>query len=425
MIFLPRKTWRLAPLCLLLLAALLISAILAACDTAKPDDKTYSLVTVFPASGADAAVGQAMQRAVDLAVKQNAALGKGYTLTVTHVDEASVSDAGSAAQVVANAHVLGVVGPFRSDTAVTLLPTVAQSGVVTISPTATLPGLTQATAAAAEGLDFAKLHPKGKAVAFFRMAPADTVLGRAAADLAVAPAAAHGLAAQSLFVVDDGTPSGKAESAAFIQELKAQHGAVAGQQSLTSDATSGQSNAQSIVSSIVEANPNAVFFAGDIASGAKLRSTLSLTGAPQLPILAVGAIANDPSWAATVGVVPAAAYTTAILPAPDLSALKDASAKTFASAYAAAYPDNDLLPQSALAYDAAMDEITAIKSLVTAGKPLTRAAVLGAVASAKYPGVTGTLAFDANGDRTPALGLAVYTCDIKGAWKYQTGLSGH
>lgn len=418
---LPRKTWRLAPLCLLLVAAWM-SVALAACNVNKPDDKTYTIATVLPATGADAAVGQAMQRAVDLAVKQNAALGKGYTLTVAHADEASVSDANAAAQVIAGSHVLGIVGPFSSDTAVTLLPVVEQNGVVTISPTSSLPGLTQSAAATAEGLDFAKLHPKGKAVAFFRMAPTDTALGVAAADLSVAAPSSHGLGAHSCFVVDDGTPSGKAESAAFIQELKAKHGSVAGEQSLAAGATNGQSNAQSIVTSIVEADPDAVFFAGSAAAGAELRGTLSLTGAPQLRILTAGAIANDPSWATTVGVVPAAAYTTAILPAPDLSTLTDPGAKGFASAYAAAYPGKDLLPQSALAYDAAMDEINAVKSLISKGKPLTRAGVLAAVASAKYAGTTGAVAFDANGDSTTPLGFAVYSCDVKGAWTYQTSV---
>lgn len=418
----PRKTWRLAPLCLLLLVAWM-SVVLAACNVNKPEDKTYIIATALPSTGVDGAVGQAMQRAVDLAVKQNSALGKGYILTVAHVDEASVTDANAAAQVMATSHVLGIVGPFSSDTAVTMLPVVEQNGVVTISPTASLPGLTRSDAATAEGLDFAKLHPKGKAVVFFRMAPMDTALGTAAADLSVAPSSAHGLGAHSLFVVDDGTPSGKAESVAFIQELKAKHGAVAGQQSLAAGAISGQDNAQSIVSSIVEANPDAVFFAGSPAAGAELRSTLSLTGAPQLRLLTAGAIANNPSWATTVGVVPAAAYTTAILPAPDLSALTTPDAKRFTSAYAAAYPGNDLLPQSALAYDAAMDEINAIKSLISTGKPLTRAGVLAAVASAKYAGVTGTVAFDANGDSTAPLGFALYTCDIKGAWTYQTSIA--
>jgi len=55
-----------------------------------------------------------------------------------------------------------------------------------------------------------KIHPSGKPLAFFRLAPTDDALGKSAADLAVAPTASHGLAAHSVFLVDDATASGKA-----------------------------------------------------------------------------------------------------------------------------------------------------------------------------------------------------------------------
>lgn len=410
------KTWRPAPLIFVLLIALLMAG-MSACGTRAPSDKTLTLAAVFPAAGADAAVGQAMQRAVDLAVRQNTSLPNGYTLTVTHFDEASIGGDALAASISADQHLVGIVGPFDSQTALAMLPTIAPSGIVTISPTATLPGLTRADQAAAEGIAYAQLHPKGTPAVFLRLPQTDDAMGKTAADLAVAPPSAHGLGARSAFIVDDGTPSGKALAAAFKHELVARQGTVAGQQSLVTDP---QDNTQAIVSAIVEAAPDIVFFAGGIAAGADLRGTLSLTGVPQLPLLTAGPIADDPTWSATVGVVPASAYTTAILPARDLSALP--AAKPFVSAYQSAFPGKDLLPQSALAYDAAMDEITAIKSLLSAGKPVTRAAVLAAVAAAKYPGVTGTLAFDTNGDNTTPLGYSVYTCDTKGAWQYQARL---
>lgn len=118
----------------------------------------------------------------------------------------------------------------------------------------------------------------------------------------------------------------------------------------------------------------------------------------------------------------ASAYTTGLLAATDLSVLPHAG--TFISPYQSTYANQPLVPESALAYDAAMDEITAIKAALAAGKPATRAAVLAAVASGKYTGITGTLAFNANGDATPPPGFSVYTCDVKGAWSYQGGFGG-
>jgi branched-chain amino acid transport system substrate-binding protein len=408
----PRQTWRLAPLLVVLLMAGL-----PACSLWG--DQTLTIATILPATGPDAAVGQALERGVDLAVKQNAALASGYKLTAMHFDETSDRGDHLVAAAAANSQVMGIVGPLASQTAVPMLPVIAKQGLVTISPTATLPGLTLADQAAAEGLPFAQLHPHGKPIAFFRLPETDAAAGKVAADLALAPASAHGLAAQSVFIVDDGALEGKALAAVFAREISARHGTVAGQQSIAVDAPDG---VQSAVTAIIEAHPDVVFFAGATAVGAQLRSTLSLTGAPQLVILTAGPIANDPGWSTAVGVVAAAGYTTAILPAPDLAALT--SARRFVAAYQATYPGKALLPQSALAYDAAMDEIAAMKSLIHAGKTVTRSAVLAAVASAKYGGVTGTIAFDKNGDNTAPIGFSLYTCDLKGAWSYQSSLSG-
>ncbi len=352
-------------------AVLLLSIALAACSTGPIDDRTFTVATVFPTAGADAAVGQAMQRAVDLAVRQNAALGKGYKLTVAHVAEGTGVEQATTA-LAADHHVMALVGPLDSQT-----------------------------------------------VAFFRLPASDKALALAAADLARAPSGQHGLAAGSAFVVDDGSDSGKAGADAFRQEFAAKHGAISGRATM---ATVPSDNTQDVVTAIIKATPDVVFFAGGTAAAARLRATITLTGAPQIPVLATGPLADHPAWGAAVGVTAAAAYTFAVLPAPDLSTLPNA--KSFVAAYQAAYPGKDFVPQAALAYDAAMDEITAIKALVQAGKPVTRAAVLAAVAAAKYAGVTGTLAFDKYGDNVSPPGFAVYSCDIKGAWHYETHLGG-
>jgi branched-chain amino acid transport system substrate-binding protein len=402
----------------LLLAPLVVAATLSACTLLTPDLQTLTIATILPTSGADARVGQAMQDAVDLAAAQNAAIAPGYRLSVIHVDEAGASADHDIAAAAADGQVKAVVGPGWTQTAGTLLPLVEEQGLATISPTATLPGLTQADPSGAQGLTPAQLHPGGKPTALFRLRRPDDVAGKVAADLAVAPASAHGLAAHSVFLVDDGTTAGQDLAADFATELKAQGGAVAGQASI---AANDAASAQSVVTAIVEAAPDLVFFADDTGAGAELRGTLSLTGAPQLPILTVGLIAGDPDWATTVGVVPASAYTTAILPAPDPSALT--GAKPFYTAFHAAYPGAVAAPQSALAYDAAMDEIAAIRALLSAGKPVTRAAVLAAVGSASYAGQTGTLAFDRDGNATKPLGFGLYTCDVKGSWHYVEALT--
>jgi branched-chain amino acid transport system substrate-binding protein len=233
----------------------------------------------------------------------------------------------------------------------------------------------------------------------------------------MAPQQSKGLAAHAVFIVDDGTASGKALAAAFKEELQANQGTVVGQESLI---VGSSDNVQSIVSAIVEAFPDIVYFAGGIGAGAELRSSLSLSGAPQLTILASGSIADDPTWSAAVGLPAASSYITGILPAQDLSKLT--ATRDFVVAYHTNFPGVSSPPESALAYDAAMDEISAIKSLIHSGKPVTRAAVLAAVASSQYSGITGKISFNQNGDNLTLLPFSLYTCDTKGSWQYQTSL---
>lgn len=413
----PRPLWRLTPLLLLLLCSVLPACSLG--GGTSGDDKTLAIVTLFPTTGPDGAVGLALQQAVTLAVKPNSALPGGYKLIAQNIDEASPLREGSMATALSNPQLVGVIGPYSSETAVALLPEIAAAGVATISPTATLTGLTQSAAAEAEGVPFSTLHPQGKPLSFFRLAPTDDALGKTAADEAVAPTSSKGLAAQSIFLVDDATLSGKATVAAFTKELKAKGGKVAGQQSLT---TGVNDNGQLVVNAIVAANPDVVFYAGGLTAGAELRSLLSLGGAAGVPILAAGPVADNPGWSDAVGQPILTANTTGVLPAGDLTKLD--SAKSFLSAWREAYGDKAPPPQSALAYDAAMAEIAAIKAAIASGKPVTRAAIATALAAVKFDGATGAIAFDEHGDSTGAPAFSVYSCDVKGAWSYQTTLHG-
>jgi branched-chain amino acid transport system substrate-binding protein len=417
-ISLSRRPHRLAPL--LILAALLVAGF-SSCSIlgnggGPAADRILSIAAVFPTSGPEAGVGQAMQDAVDLAVNQNSSLGDGYTLSVTNVDEANGFIDQAVQTLASNSLTMGIVGPQDSQDAVAMLPTIEASGIATISPTATLPGLTQANLASAEGISFTEIHPAGKPLAFFRLPPTDDIAGKVAADLAMAPQS-KGLAAHAVYILDDGTASGKALAAAFKQELQANRGTVVGQESLTMGPSD---NSQSIVSAIVEANPDIVYFAGGIGAGAELRSSLSLSGAPQLTMLASGPIADDPAWGTAVGLPAASAYTTGILPAQDLSKLPNT--QDFVTAFHTNYPGVSSPPESALAYDAAMDEISAIKSVIQSGKPVTRAAVLATIASSQYSGITGKISFNQNGDNVTPLAFSLYTCDSKGSWHFQTSL---
>jgi ABC-type branched-subunit amino acid transport system substrate-binding protein len=366
------------------------------------------IAAIFPASGVDAPIGRALQRGVDLAVLQHARLARGYRLVIVPVDEAGAPARIDA--VLRKRHVLAIVGPLESQDALALLPSIESLGIATISP-AMLPAVTPSLPPGQAGLPRRSLHPAGRPVALFRLDETENMAGRAAADLARAPA--PGLAA-TVFVVDDGSPTADTLAGAFTTETRRNGTIIAGRRTLEAGIPN---NMQKAVSTIIEAHPDLVFYAGGTAGGADLRRTLSLTGAPQLRLLTAGTIADHPGWGAAVRTRAAAAYTTALLPAQDISILP--RAERFVSRYHRAFPGKALLPQSALAYDAATDEIAAMKALVREGKPVSRSSVRSLIASREYRGITGWLGFDRDGNELRGMGFSLYTCDVYGRWHYQ------
>ncbi len=130
-------------------AVALSSLGLAACGSSGGStSKALKLGTELPVSGTDAAVGLPTQYGVDLAVQQNKDLGNGYTLDVSHKNDVGTSGpdgsigAANIQQLISDASVMAIVGPFNSGVAKQEIPTVNKNTIVAISPTNTNPGLT-------------------------------------------------------------------------------------------------------------------------------------------------------------------------------------------------------------------------------------------------------------------------------------------
>lgn len=369
--------------------------------------RVLHLAAIFPTTGVDGPLGRAVERGVELAVRRHLRLAAGYRLALIHGDEARLSAMRMEA-VLRRQHILGIVGLLEGASTLTLLPTIERQRIPTISPGSLLPGPPTSIAGGHGTV-------RERAAAFLPMGVPDGVAGQVAADLAVAPAPAP--AARTVFLVDDGSRTGQAVTAAFAAELVRRSGVIAGRRSIASlDPTA----VQSVVSAVIEAAPDLVFYAGGTAAGADLRRTLSQTGSPRLRILTAGSIADNPGWAAAVGGRAISANTIGILPAPVLSTLP--RARQFLSAFRRAFPGQTPLPQTAMAYDAAMDEIGAMNALIHAGKPVTSPALSVVVAASRYPGITGSLApYRALSERLNR--FTVYTCNLRGVWQYQSAVT--
>jgi branched-chain amino acid transport system substrate-binding protein len=141
----------------------------------------------FPTSGAERSSGRGPEAGVAYAVQLNATV-KGFKITHKAYDDSvnGVHDPQKGAQnytdMVNNAKILGVVGPFNSNVARAAIPIANKANLVMISPSNTNECLTQ---------DFAYCDPKPAALRdpaqpnnYFRIAAPDTVQGPAMADFA-------------------------------------------------------------------------------------------------------------------------------------------------------------------------------------------------------------------------------------------------
>ncbi len=399
---------------------------LSACGSSgATTNKNLILATDFPISGGDATATLPAEYAVNLAVSQ-AKLGGGYTLTVMNMNDEGTSGAdptigaNNIQQLVDNAQVMAIVGPFNSGVAAAEIPVVnAAGGPVLISPTNTNPGLTISQYATQNGLNFDKMHPAGKPDYYFRIPGNDVAQGKADATVALSSQ----VNCKKAFIVDDNTTYGKGLADFFTASYTAGGGATVGTRtSITSDQVA---NLPQLATSIKASGAECVFYGGVTSQGGPvLKKDLVAIGFPGYMVGGDG-IAADPGFITTAGAA-AAAGTIGTVAAPDVSTLTSGAAATFKTdytAFVAGKQDNSLLPYSAQAYDAAQIEITAISNLIKAGKAVTRSAIRDQVQNIQYTGITGNISFDANGDNAGAKVFAVYAVDPAkdpNSWSYET-----
>jgi branched-chain amino acid transport system substrate-binding protein len=149
---------------------------------------TIAIGVDLPESGSEASNGVPTLNGVKFAVAQQKSI-KGFNLTVVNFDDAvnGVHDPQKGAQninqMLANADVLAMVGPFNSNVARAEIPITNQAGLVMVSPANTNECLTR-------DYDYcdpkaSALRPSGKPNNYFRVAATDDHQGPAMADFAI------------------------------------------------------------------------------------------------------------------------------------------------------------------------------------------------------------------------------------------------
>ncbi|MHA6759191.1 branched-chain amino acid ABC transporter substrate-binding protein [Streptacidiphilus sp. PAMC 29251] len=347
---------------------------------------TVTIGVDAPLTGSLTALGQGIKNSVDLAVKTANSTKEvpGVTFKIESLDDQAQPSSGqqNAAKLVADASVVGVVGPLNSSVAQSMQKVFDNANLVEVSPANTNPTLTQ-------GPDWAKGTKTRPFKSYFRTATTDAIQGPFAAQYAYST-----LAKKKVFLVDDQLTYGVGLVGTFETEFKTLGGAVAGQDHVTD----GTKDFSALVSKIKASGADLVYYGGQYPEAGPLSGQLKAAGV-NIPLIGGDGI-FDPAYITAANGKADGDYATSVgAPVETLD-----SAKTFVANYDKGGYSAPYAAYGGYSYDSAWAIIEAVKSVAAAnsGKlPANpRQAIETAMASVNFQGVTGTVSFDQYGDAT-------------------------
>lgn len=341
-----------------------------------------------PLSGEIAHLGKAMENGVALAIEDLNARGvtiggRKAVFRMQSEDDAADPKQGTAvAQKLVDAGVKAVIGHANSGTTVPASRIYNAAGIAQISPSATTPAYT-----------------RQKFPGAFRVVANDNMLGRALGRYAVGE-----LGARRIAVIDDRSAYGQGVADEFVKGVEA---SVPGLKVIGREFTTAKaSDFSAILTRIRAKQPDLVFFGGmDATAGGMLRQMKALgMSSPfmggdgicteALPTLAGGNVRDGAVYCAEAGGIDAA---------------HEKSVSEFVARFHARF-HSDIQTYAPHAYDATMTVAAAMRQAGSTD-PVKFLPVLRQI---QYPGLTGTIRFDANGDlRDGALTVSTYRAGKK------------
>ncbi|MDE7371926.1 MAG: branched-chain amino acid ABC transporter substrate-binding protein [Desulfovibrio sp.] len=339
-----------------------------------------------PLTGKWASEGQDMKNIVSLLVDETNAKGgiNGDTVRLVVEDDAGDPRTASlAAQKLASAGVAAVIGTYGSAVTEATQNIVDEAGLVQIGTGSTSVRLTE------KGLE-----------RFFRTSPRDDAQGKSAA----AAIEKGGYKAVALLHDNSSYAKGLAEESRAALEK-------AGVKVIFFDAlTPGERDYTAILTKLKAANPDLVFFTGYYPeTGMLLRQKKEMSW--HVPMMG-GDAANHQDLVKIAGPEAAAGYFFISPPLPQDMDTKEA--RDFLAAYEAKY---DSVPVSVWAVLAG-DAYKAIEAALAAGKADPEAMAAWLKDLKDLPGLSGSLGFDAKGDRVGEF-YRTYVVNNEGAFELQ------
>ncbi len=350
------------------------SMVIAACAPAA-SSKVIKIATQSPLSGDQSVVGVDIKNGAALALTQLSGplTAMGFTVQLAPYDDMANPDTGvaNAKQIVADPAILCVVGHYNSGVQIPSSEVYHSAGLANVSPANTNP----------------KVTTRGY-LEVNRIVGRDDVQGVVGADFA----AANGI--KSVYVIHDKTAYGQGIAEFFQQDAKAQGLTVSG-----FEGTEEKANFDPIITPIMAANPDAVYFGGMFSQAAVLFKQARDKGYTGMFLSDDGFDSSDAAKIAGQSLLDGKGtfYSTVSGPA----SAYPGTAK-FITDFKAAY-NHDPQPFAAQGYDSMAICLTAIENAAKANNNQmpTRAAVAQAIRSLKdFQGVTGTYNFNSIGDPT-------------------------
>ncbi|MFF8385375.1 branched-chain amino acid ABC transporter substrate-binding protein [Streptomyces kanasensis] len=352
---------------------------LTGCSDAGSDGDTLKIAFQGPLSGDNVALGENMQNGVKLAIDQANAKGDlDLKLEYVAADDQGLPDKATAAaqKAIDDESVVAVVGPAFSGPTNTASPLYTEAGLVTVSPSATNPTLTD---------------PKNGFESLLRGVPNDNQQGAA-----MATYYAKKLKAKKVYLVDDKTDYGTGLAAVAEKGLKA-----AGIQVVRKAVPQKTPDYSATAKDVVNSKADALIYAGYYQDAAPFAKKLKEAGYKGSAISGDGT--NDAKFIELAG----DASESWFLTCPCTDATVEAGTKKFAADYQKAF-NRAPGTYSAEAYDITNMIIEQIKGLKG---DVQREALRDALAKASYKGLTKTFSFDENGEFK---GTDVYLYQVKG-----------
>ncbi|MFD4137968.1 MULTISPECIES: branched-chain amino acid ABC transporter substrate-binding protein [unclassified Streptomyces] len=352
---------------------------LTGCGSDSGSGDAVKIAFQGPLSGDNVALGENMQNGVKLAIEQANAKGDlDFKVEYVAADDQGLPDKATAAaqKAIDDESVVAVVGPAFSGATNTASPLYAEAGLVTVSPSATNPLLTD---------------PKNEFKSFLRGVPNDNMQGAA-----MATYYAKKVQAKTVYLIDDKTDYGVGLAGVAEKGLK-EAGIKVVKKSVPQKTPDYSATAKDVVNS----KADALIYAGyyqDLAPFAKKLKDAGYKGA---------GISGDGSNDAKFVELAGDASENWFLTCPCTDATVEAGTKKFAADYQKEFgraPGT----YSAEAYDITNMIIEQVKGLKG---DVQREALRDALAKASYKGLTKTFSFDENGEFK---GTDVYLYQVKG-----------